>query len=173
MKNYSFLIIIVFFLFSCGEKKSTDEIVKEIKSNSSLKEVETITMCGDIVYNLEDDEIKHFKIDYYMGDGGAEFDCYFYNNELIYSEYYSFYEGPVMNDDGTYSEGGETIGDKYIYYFENEKLQKCIKNGEEITEFNPDAPDYDPEPEKLIKFAANVKDEMNNEDSEILCEQWF
>ncbi len=174
MKKNIIFILVITLLFSCSsDKKSTDEIVKEIKNGNNLTEVITKTSCGDIVYKLDGKKTRHFFCDSYMGDGGVELNCYFEGNKLIYSEYYSFYDGPMQLEDGTFTSGGEAIGDKYKLYFENEKLVKCLKNDELVTDLNTEEPDYDPDTSKLVVFAKKVKKIINTTDSEVLCDSWF
>ena len=174
MKHYLFASLIALLLFSCSEEKiDTDKVVQEIKNATNLSQNVTSTLCGEIKFKLEDDQVRHFFCDSYMGDGGTELNSYFSKNKLIYAEYSTFYDGPAMAEDGTTTEGGDSTGDKYRIYFENEKMVKCFKNDKIITDLNPDEPVYDPDPVKLVDFAHKVVKAMNTKESEVLCDMWF
>ncbi len=171
MKKFLFLSIIAGFIVSCSsDKPDTDKVVNEIKNAKNFTENITNTTCGDIKFTLEGNKIRHFYCDSYMGDGGWELNCYFYDNELIYCEYYSFYDGPMELEDGTFSTSGTAIGSKYKIYFEDENFAKCFKDDVETAELKPD---YDPNPEKLVEFARKVTKAINTTDSEIMCDGGF
>lgn len=174
MKKYILLLIFP-LLFSCStDEKSTETIVAEIKSGVNLTEEFTETLCGDIIFKTDDNEIRYFYCDMYMGDGGSELSCYFQKGKLIYSEYSMFWDYPVTQNDANgdpYTEW-ETSAQNYQLYFNNEKFVKCIKDGVEITNLNFDEPDYDPNPSDLVDFAHKVVNAINSTDSEVLCD-WF
>jgi len=165
--KYIFLGVIALFLFSCsGEKLSTDEKVAQLKNATNYTNNTTETQCGTILYAIEEQDVKISSYDTYMGDGGSEVSFYYWDNDLIFCEYYSFYDGPMMNDDGTYSQGGEPIGSKYKIYYKNGKMDKCLKDGVVFTDFEEG---YDPDTKELYEMSKKIILLVGNTESEILC----
>jgi len=166
MKKIAFLGVISLLLFACNAKLTTDEIVAKINSSSDLKENVTETVCGAITYQLDGDEVCKYYVETYMGDGGSESTCYFADGKLIMCEYYTFYDGPMELEDGTYSAGGEAIGSNYKFYYEDGKLVKCIKDDADYTN---QIGDMDPDPTYIYEEAMKIAKEVGKTESEILC----
>lgn len=165
MKKYAFLPIIVLFLFvcSCGST-STDQIVDEIRNNDNLTKFTAETYCGNIVYYSDGDKVSQFYVEGGMGDGGFEINCFFKDEQLIFVDYYYFYDSPVTVDDET---TWETIGYSYEYYFNNGKFDKCIDVDTEVTDFDAL---LIPQPQAFIDFANKIVNSKDDIDPEILCE---
>lgn len=164
-KSIFFGVIVLLITFSSCSNQSTDKIVADIDNSKDLQENVTQTICGDITYKLDGDEVRKFYIERYMGDGGEEMTAYFAENKLIFCNYYSFYDGPMENEDGTWTNGGEAIGSVYEIYFEDEKMVKCLKDGVEYSNFK----DIDPEPKYLVEYAKEIAKLVDDTESEYLC----
>ena len=163
-----FLGVIVLFLFSCaGEKLTTDEKVAIIKAGTNYTSNKTETVCGIIDFGIDGKDVKIAIFDTYMGDGGSEVSFYYWNNELIYCDYYSFYDGPMMNEDGSYTTGGEAVGYRYKIYFKKGKMEKCFKEDIEFSDFEEG---YDPDTKKLYEVSKKIVLALDDTESEILCE---
>jgi hypothetical protein len=165
--KYFFLGVIVLSLFSCsGEKLTTDQKVAEIDAATNYTNTNTETVCGTIYFSLDGKDVVHASCDTYMGDGGAEASFYYCDNELIYCEYYSFYDGPMMDENGTYTDGGESIGNRYKVYYENGEMEKCLKDDVEFSDFEDG---YDPDPEYLYETSTEILLAVEDTESKVLC----
>ncbi|MBN2890798.1 MAG: hypothetical protein JXL97_02935 [Bacteroidales bacterium] len=159
--------VLVLFLFSCsGEKLTTDEKVQQIKDGTNYISNETETVCGTIYFAIDEEEqdVRIASVEYYMGDGGSDVTFYYWDNELIYCEYYSFYDGPMENENGTWTPGGEAVGNTYTIYYKNGKMEKFLKEDVETSDFEYIDPDY------LYEMSKKIVLLVGDTESEILCD---
>lgn len=170
-KSVYLYTVFTLVVLSCSQEQlDTSKIIATIDAAKNYKITKAEGNCGEIEYKYEGDKIRKIYADTYMGDGGDKITCYFWDDELIYCHIYSYYDGPMQKEDGTFTMGGEAVGSKYKLYYANGKLAKYLKDDVVFTDIDSDQA---PNPDKLYKNSKKIVESPENVKTEIICDGIF